>query len=133
MKPTLLIADGDAELCDLYKMLLGKCGYEVKIASDGMECLRTLCQVEPAVLLLDQQLGWGGGDGVVAYMREESLMIPVILTTTVDSRRDIADDIEPPVVAKLPKPFAVSSLLEHIRSALADGQKAWRNAKQAPV
>ena len=37
MKPTLLIADGDSELCDLYRQLLAKRGYEVETAVDGMD------------------------------------------------------------------------------------------------
>src|SRR5438067_11067086 len=74
MKQTLLIADGDAELCDLYEMFLTECGYEVEAASDGLDCLRKLRQVIPAVLVLDLELRWGGGDGVLARLREESLM-----------------------------------------------------------
>ena len=73
MKQALLIADRDAELCDVYRRFLTDRGYEVETSSDGLDCLRKLRQVTPAVLVLDLELLWGGGDGVLAWLREESL------------------------------------------------------------
>jgi DNA-binding response OmpR family regulator len=90
MRETLLIADGDAELCDIYRQFLTARGYEVETSSDGLNCLRKLRQVTPAVLLLDLELRWGGGDGVLDWIREESPThgIPVILTATAGSPQD---------------------------------------------
>jgi DNA-binding response OmpR family regulator len=118
MKQTLLIADGDAELCDLYQRFLTDRGYEVETSSDGLDCLRMLHQMTPAALVLDLELRWGGGDGVLAWLREDGLMpgIPVILTATAGYAQDFAEFIEPPVVAYLPKPFALTALLECVRS-----------------
>jgi DNA-binding NtrC family response regulator len=122
MKQTLLIADGDAELCDLYQRFLTDRGYEVETSSDGLDCLRMLHQMTPAALVLDRELLWGGGDGVLAWLREESLMpgIPVILTATAGYAQDFAEFIEPRVVAYLRKPFALTALLECVRSAVAN-------------
>jgi DNA-binding NtrC family response regulator len=116
----LLIADGDAELCDLYEMSLWEYGYEVETASDGLDCLRKLRQTMPAVLVLDLEIHWGGGDGVLAYLREESFApeTPVILTSTSLYPYDFTDDLERPVVAYLPKPFAVTALLTIVRSII---------------
>jgi DNA-binding NtrC family response regulator len=116
---TLLIADGDAELCDLYRQFLTKHGYEVETSSNGLDCLRKLREVMPAVLVLDLQLRWGGGDGILAWLREENPAprIPVILTAMAGYPQAFASVIEPPVVAYLPKPFALTALLEKVRSA----------------
>jgi DNA-binding response OmpR family regulator len=121
MIQTLLIADGDAELCDLYRRFLAERGYEVETSSDGLDCLRKLRQLTPAAFVLDLELHWGGGDGVLAWLREENLThgIPVILTTTAGCPHDLADFSEPPVVECLPKPFALAALLESVRSAVA--------------
>jgi two-component system phosphate regulon response regulator OmpR len=121
MKQTLLIADGDAELCDLYRRFLTERGYEVETSLDGLDCLRKLRQVTPVALVLDPELRWGGGDGVLAWLREESPThgIPVILAATAGYPRDFAEFIEPPVVDYLPKPFALTALLESVRSAVA--------------
>ena len=121
MKQTLLIADGDAELCDLCRRFLTARGYDVETSLDGLDCLEKLRRLEPAVLVLDPELLWGGGDGVLAWLREESLMpgIPVILTATAGYPQDFAEFTEPPVVDYLPKPFALTALLEKVRSAVA--------------
>jgi hypothetical protein len=42
MKPMLLIADGDAELCGAFETFLVERGYEVETASDGLDCLAKL-------------------------------------------------------------------------------------------
>jgi DNA-binding response OmpR family regulator len=122
MRQTVLIADGDGELCELYRRFLTDRGYEVETSSDGLDCMRMLRQLAPAALVLDLELHWGGGDGVLGCMREENPTrgIPVILTATAACDHDSAEIIEVPVVDYLPKPFALSALLEKIRSAIAE-------------
>jgi DNA-binding response OmpR family regulator len=118
MKQTLMIADGDAELCDVYRAFFTKLGYEVETASGGLDCLEKLRRVTPAVLVLDLDLPWGGGDGVLAWMREGSAAagIPVVLTSTAGYPEDRAEHIEAPVVEYLAKPFALAALLDSVRS-----------------
>lgn len=134
MKQTLLIADGDAELCDVYERFLTERGYEVETSSDGLDCLRKLRQVSPAVLVLDLELRWGGGDGVLAWLREENPTpaTSVVLTTTACSP-DGAERTEPPVVACLPKPFTLTALLTSVRAAVANGHEGARKASCVPA
>src|SRR5258708_27671000 len=119
---TLLIADGDAELCDLYRLFLTKRGYEVELSSDGLDCLRKLRQVTPAAIVLDLELRWGRGDGILAWLREKypAHGIPVILTAKPGYPQAFASFIEPPVVDHLPKPFGLTILLEKVRSAVSE-------------
>jgi len=136
MKQTLLIADGDAELCDLYRRFFTEGGYEVETSSDGLSCLRKLRQRAPVVLVLDLELRWGGGDGVLAWLREESPThgIPVILTATAGYAQDFAECSAPPVMDYLPKPFALNALLESVRSAVAkQGEKEPSNLNRVPA
>jgi len=117
----LVIADGDAELCDVYEQMLTEHGYDVITSSDGLDCLKRLRQATPAALVLDLDLRWGGSDGVLAWLREElpAHEVPVILTATGSCPHEIAHFIEPPVVGFLPKPFAANSLLESVHFAVA--------------
>ena len=126
MKPTLLIADSDAELCDLFKRFLIKRGYDVETASDGLDCLAKLRRATPAAVVLDLELRWGGGDGVLAWLREERPGAAVILTATAGRGLEASDILEPPVLGLLPKPFTLSALLEKVRSAVARGQELVR-------
>lgn len=118
---TLLIADADVELCDLYRQFFMKHGYEVETCSDGLDCLSKLRTMGPAVLVLDLEIRWGGGDGILACLREADSAheFPVILTSTAADPRAFACRIEPPVVDCLPKPFALTGLLEKVRCAIA--------------
>jgi DNA-binding NtrC family response regulator len=120
MKTSLLLAEGDAELCEDYQRFLRECGYEVETASDGLDCLAKLRRGLPGVLVLDWELRWGGGDGVLAWLREQSPAseLPVVLMSTGGYSTDVALEIKPPVVKFLPKPFTLSALLETVRDAV---------------
>jgi two-component system response regulator MprA len=132
MKPTLLIADSDAELRGVYQRFITSRGYEVETASDGVDCLAKLRQATPAVVVLDLGLPWGGGDGVLAWLREERAGsdVAVILTATAGYPVNGTEIIEPPVVKFLPKPFALKVLLETVGSAVAKGQRAAPGERQ---
>jgi DNA-binding response OmpR family regulator len=121
MKPTLLIADGDTELCALNQRLLTKHGYQVETAADGLDCLAKLRRATPAAVVLDLTLRWGGGDGVLAWLREEGAAsgVAVVLTATAGYPLGGAEVVQPPVVGFLPKPFALTALLASVRAAVA--------------
>ena len=90
---------------------------------DGLHGARKLRQVTPAVLVLDMELRWGGGDGVLGWLREEPQFLPgrVVLTTTAAVPAHMLDSLAPlngkseekgPVVKTLTKPFPLSALLD---------------------
>lgn len=128
MKPDLLVAEGDIELCRIFQRFLTKQGYQVATAVDGLECLEKLRQAAPAVLILDRELCWGGGDGVLAWLREENaaLDVRVILTDTVGYGPEGAPAVQAPVVQFLPKPFALTALLESVRDAVTHRESTQR-------
>ncbi len=112
MKQTMLIADGDAELCDVYRRFSTERGYEVETSADGLDCVRKLRQVTPAVLVLDLELPWGGGDGVLGWLREEPQFLPSrVVLTSAEASAYILDSLASPPVETLTKPFPLSALL----------------------
>jgi DNA-binding response OmpR family regulator len=133
MKPTLLIADGDARLCAIYQKFITERGYEVETASNGLDCLAKLRRATPAAVVLDLELHWGGGSGVLAWLREERAAsgVAVILTSTAGHPLDVTEAAEPPVTCFLRKPYTLVALLERVRSAVAKGQEAARQARPA--
>jgi len=135
MKQRLLIAERDDELCELYRRFLTERGYEVETTTDGLDCLAKLRQGTPAVLVLDLELLWGGGDGVLSWLRDEAPAprIPVLLTATAAAPPAMAEFNEPPVVDYLRKPFPLAGLLESIRSAVANkGRREPSNRDRVP-
>jgi DNA-binding response OmpR family regulator len=122
MKPAILIAERDPDLCDFYQRFLSKRGYLAETAADGLDCLKKARTLKPDVLVLDLELHWGGGDGVLAWLREESALstVAVILTASGAAPQHLIEDVETPVVKFLPKPFALADLLESVRAAVAE-------------
>ena len=126
MKQTILVADSDAALCDFYQWLLTEGGYDVETSWDGLDCLRKLRELTLAALVLDRDLHWGGGAGVLAWLHEESLMprIPVRFTAAAGNPQAVAELVKPPGVDYLSKPFAMTTLLEKVRAAVEkDGRR----------
>ena len=115
-KPTVLIAEGDEATRDATRQYLLLHGFEVETATGGIECLEKLRCGTTRVVVLDSDLAWGGGDGVLAVMREEPSLshIPVVLTTTRLGLDQVSFALAP-VLHILEKPFVLESLLESIR------------------
>jgi len=116
----VFLADGDQDLCDLYRLYFSRSGWRVETSGDGIECLAQLRQSTPQVLILDLQLLWGGADGLLSVMRDNAALaeIPVILTST-DTLPDAYSSLtSPPVVQALGKPFSLTVLLEAARAQL---------------
>lgn len=128
MKPTLLVAEGDADLREIYRRFLTERNYAVATAVDGLECLEKLRRLRPAVLVLDWELRWGGGDGVLTWLREQDVGsgTSVVVTSKAGCPSDVFDDIRPPVVRWLLKPFALTALLESVDVPFAEGQREER-------
>lgn len=59
-------------------------GFEVAIADHGLECLDILGRYVPNVIVIEPELLWGGGDGVLAVISDmpELRSVPVLLLTT---------------------------------------------------
>ena len=83
MTVRVLMADPDPMFLDSYSKRLEPMGFDVSTARNGLECLENLRQVLPDILVLEPSLSWGGGDGVLAVMREEPGLrdIPVLVLT----------------------------------------------------
>ncbi len=135
-EPVILIAVADETLRNAYGLLLAEQGYRVVTASGGPECVSKVCWVAPEVLILDKELLWGGGDGVLEVLRGNgtTLWPPVILLTHEKSDGLHKSQLAP-VVACLRKPVEFGDLVEHVEIArmncqTAGGKAAHRAAMQ---
>jgi len=82
----ILIAIANRSLLASYCDVLLNDGYVVAAATDGISCLSLLHGSMPQLAIIDRALPWGGGDGVIAVMRQKwrSVRVPVIALTTRD-------------------------------------------------
>lgn len=67
----VLIAHGNARLRMSYSDALSHRGFLVTTANDGLTCLALLRGITPDVLMLEQELLWGGADGVLAMLHDD--------------------------------------------------------------
>jgi DNA-binding response OmpR family regulator len=125
----VLIADPDEYLLDNFQTYLERCGFEVSTAATGLECLERLRESSPDVLVLEPSIPWGGGDGVLTMMHEESdiPLIPVIVFTY-GRDRGVLYRLAPFKINDYQvKPFSAKRLAQRIRSLLS----CYRNADTA--
>ena len=75
----VLIADPDRLLLAAYSQHLTQRGASVTTTRTGLECLEKLRQSVPDVLVLEPELLWGGGDGVLAMLNEQPSIRPTVV------------------------------------------------------
>jgi DNA-binding response OmpR family regulator len=112
---TLLLAEADQELRDSYRWYLSKHGYQIETAVNGLDCLTKLRKLMPDHLILDLDLLWGGGNGVLGVMREDERLchIPVTILSApmpVDMLNHLLETRL--IVQALFKPIRMADLLE---------------------
>jgi DNA-binding response OmpR family regulator len=78
----VLIADPDERLLATYREHLWA-DFDLVTATNGVECLARLRERTPDVLVLEPELLWGGGAGVLAVMHHISrlALVPVMILT----------------------------------------------------
>jgi len=128
----VLIADPDKSLLVVYREVLSREGFDVITAPSGLECARRLRERITDVLVLEPQLPWGGGDGVLATMREipDLAAVPVMLLT---SCRDplVLDRVAPfPISDYHVKPLAPDRLARRVRNCLENRRLSSNLASQ---
>src|SRR3954452_16392922 len=84
----VLISDPDELLRESYRLFLAREGFEVATATDGLDCMTKLRSFAPDVLVLEPAQLWGGGDGVLARMREEA-DVSTAKVLVLSARRDL--------------------------------------------
>jgi DNA-binding response OmpR family regulator len=133
LKPIrVLMADPDESLHPLYREPLSREGFEVDRALSGLECVSRLRERVPDVLVLEPQLPWGGGDGVLTLMGEDPDLasVPVMVLT---SCRDpyILKTVERfPVSDYQLKPLAPDRLAGRLRALLDQPRQRFTLAEQ---
>ena len=114
------MADPDESLHPTYREPLSQNGFEMITALSGLECLARLRERVPDMLVLEPQLPWGGGDGVLAMMGESSALaiIPVMILTSCRDPQVLEAVSRFPISDYQVKPLSPNRLAERLRSIL---------------
>jgi DNA-binding response OmpR family regulator len=126
------MADPDESLRPEYRGPLLQEGFELVTAVSGLECLARMRERVPDLLVLEPQLPWGGGEGVLAVMGEIPVLagVPVMVLTSCRDARLLEAVSRFPVSDYQLKPMAANQLASRLRSILAHPQLRFTLAEQ---
>lgn len=119
MTSRLLVAHSDESLLSVYQSFFWDRDFEVEVAANVAECLATLPEFDPDVLILQQELRGGSGDLVISHLPDVHLSCipPVLLLMGNEYISDLDIFVVPPVYACLRVPASLNSLLQVVKSA----------------
>lgn len=117
MAPKVLIAEDDASVRMTLEMLLGVEGFDLIVASDGVEALALAKEQLPDVILLDQVMPRMDGRQVFFALREEESTADIPVLVLSGMARETIEGW--PGAYFVGKPFSPDVLLEQIRSVIA--------------
>src|SRR5438105_6631479 len=86
LRPTILVAEDDADIRLMMSTLLGMKGYRVVVACDGQETLDVAQKERPDVILMDLQLPRLNGFAVARFIRHSDALsrVPIVIVSAHD-------------------------------------------------
>lgn len=117
---SVLVVDDTAANRRLYSGILGKAGYQVETASDGLEALSHIQEECPSLVLLDFVMPRLDGVAVLRRMRADAryARVPVVMLTSSTSPDDVDDALEAGANDYITKPVNSRILLTRIKSLI---------------
>jgi DNA-binding response OmpR family regulator len=113
----ILIAEDDETLAITLRYTLQKHGYQVTIAHDGREALKSARTVRPDLVVLDLMLPLIGGHDVCRYLRKWT-DVPILMLTALGQEEDIIAGLEAGADDYVTKPFSMRTLQARIKALL---------------
>ena len=116
-KHILLVEDDESILFGLQDILGGE-GYQISIASNGIDGLKFATENSIDLLVLDIMLPGMNGLEICKRIKKEKLTLPIIMLTAKSSEIDKISGLDYGADDYITKPFSLSELLARIRALL---------------
>ena len=114
----ILVVDDDKAVRDSLRRALVLEGYDVDLAADGAEALKSLTQASPDAMILDLQLPDIDGLEVCRRLRSLGDRTPVLMLTARDAINDRVEGLDAGADDYLVKPFNLAELFARLRALL---------------
>ena len=114
----ILVVDDEPAVRDSLERALRLDGYEVELASDGLEALAKLRREEPNAVVLDLLMPQMDGLAVCRSLRAEGRRTPVLILTARDGVADRVAGLDAGADDYLVKSFALEELQARLRALL---------------
>jgi CheY-like chemotaxis protein len=121
-RPTILIVDDNASICETLRDRLAQCSWNVTTAANGQEALESAAQHRPNLVLLDVNMPVMDGHKTLASLRLDQALstVPVIMVTASDKACDITQAASHGITDYVTKPFNPADLVRRIERALGE-------------
>jgi DNA-binding response OmpR family regulator len=130
MKNKILLVDDDPTLLKFLGEFLQEDGFEVTLANNGQDALRTAYKLHPDLIVLDVMMPGMDGWEVCARLREMS-QVPVILVTGKATEADKLRGFKLGADDYVTKPFSFAELSARIQAVLGRTQKNQEDTSRA--
>jgi two-component system response regulator MprA len=124
----ILVVDDEPAVRDALGRILRLEGFEVEMASDGREAVRSQAAAPADAVLLDVLMPELDGLEVCRRMRDTGDRTPVLMLTARDEVGDRVAGLEAGADDYLPKPFALEELLARLRALLR--RSGWMDERE---
>jgi DNA-binding response OmpR family regulator len=120
-RPVLLVVDDEEAIRSALATLLGRAGFNVRLASNGKEALASIGEQMPDLLLLDVVLEESNssalsGLDVLRSVRSMERFVPVIMLTSYTEWQ--VESLGQGAIAFVTKPWDANALISQIRATL---------------
>jgi DNA-binding response OmpR family regulator len=124
--PTVVIADDSPTLRRIVTSVLGREGFDVIPAEDGVEAVQAVFRTMPDVVILDVQMPRVSGYVAARLLKDDwqTADIPVLLLTSLDAASDRYWGMQTGAERYLTKDFEAPQLVEAVREMLATAESA---------
>ncbi len=113
----ILVADDENAIADIIKFNLIKQGYNIRIANDGEETLKSIEEEAPDLLVLDIMMPKKNGFEVLEILRKKH-KFPVIILTAKEEESDKIRGLELGADDYMVKPFSINELIARVKANL---------------
>lgn len=124
VKPIVVVADDDRDICELIKMQLTRHGFQVFIADNGETAMELIDEHKPAVALLDIMMPKLSGLEAARQIRDNPNLstVSIMLISARSSGRFEADFEELNIKDYIIKPFSPQELVQRINAVINNPQ-----------
>ncbi|WP_409270886.1 response regulator transcription factor [Neobacillus sp. SCS-31] len=132
MKKKVLVVDDEQSIVTLLKYNLEQGGYEVITAMDGEEGRERAINERPDMIILDLMLPRIDGIEVCKQLRQQKVMIPILMLTAKDDELDKILGLELGADDYMVKPFSPREVLARVKAILRRTEQYQEKQQEEP-
>lgn len=129
---TILIVEDEPSIAEVVSLYLKRANYSVSVAQDGLKAKELLEKQLPDLLILDIMLPKLDGFELVRWLRDQS-DVPIILLTSRRNETDRIAGLEMGADDYVVKPFSPQELVSRVRAVLRRVRSSSQTSLERPI